>query len=185
MILVFCGLPGSGKTFFAKHLKKTKKFVHINSDVVRKKLFKLKLTEKIDDETKRVIYSEEVTDKVYDIIIQKAISHVDKGKNVILDATFSKRKHQEKLIRICRERNIPLKFFLFIADDATIQKRLKKREKRKSVSDANYDVYLKIKNFFEEPKDHVKINSTEEVEKVIEKIIKEVEDGIQKDTVCN
>lgn len=181
MIIVICGLPGVGKSFIAKKLVETiDNSAYINSDVVRKSLFNIPVFERVREDLKSIVYSEEATKKVYDRMIKESIELARSGKIVILDATFNKKEYQIKLIEEASKFSIPVKFFLLIADDEIVRERLKKREKEVSISDANYEIYKIMKEKFEKPDNCVIIdNSDINPDIVIKRIFKEVYNEVQ------
>jgi predicted kinase len=176
LIVVICGLPGVGKSLVAETLsKRLKKSVYINSDVVRKSLFGLSPYERVKPELVPIVYGRETSERVYEEIINKAIKEAKLGKVVILDATFNRKRYQEKLIEASQKENIPVKFYLLVASDETIRTRLKIRERSKTASDANYETYKIMKESFEKPND-CDIIDTEKfnLEEILKKIIREV-----------
>lgn len=80
MIVIVTGLPGSGKSYFASHLSPLIDAVCINSDRIRKKMF----TERI--------YSEAEKLSVYKEMLAEMKASVQRHKNVVLNATFYKKR---------------------------------------------------------------------------------------------
>lgn len=70
------GLPGSGKSYFAKHLSQRIKFHYIGSDETRKEMEAMGK------------YRMEDKQQVYDQMKSLAAEAIEQGRNVIVDATF-------------------------------------------------------------------------------------------------
>jgi len=117
---------------------------YVSSDAVRKELFR------------HPSYSENEKKKVYDEML-KRIAESEYHKEVVVDATLSDMKIREEFIR--KIKKIALIYFIEVtADEELIEQRL---SKSRNNSDADFNVYKKIKNTwlpFEEP--HLELHST-------------------------
>ena len=167
-IVVF-GLSGSGKSFLSSLLYKHFGYEWLRSDVIRKELAGIKPQQSAKTDFGKGIYTEDITRRVYGEMVRRAKELTKKGKKVVLDATFLKRWQRDLVLNSFEN---PL-FILAWAPEEVIKERL---SKRKDVSDADFGIYLKQKEVFEEPKeiDYVKVNtdkSPEELIKELEKII--------------
>lgn len=138
MLIIICGLPGSGKTTLAEAVSKAVGAEHISSDIVRKKAI-LKPT-----------YSEQEKSKIYDAMLAMAQDLLVHHEDVIVDATFYKKQVRESFIRIADGCKSPYKVILCELPDAFVKARLQARKKSgRSMSDADYEVHLKVKKEFE------------------------------------
>lgn len=138
MLIIVCGLPGSGKSSLSKDLAKNFSAVHLNSDEIRKKLFP------------QPTYSEEEKKKVYEEMAKQAGEILGRGNKVIADATFSRKEYR----RIMEDEaaKVGAKVFVIkcILHEDETKKRLDKRKiSGKNPSDAGYEVYMKLKESFE------------------------------------
>jgi predicted kinase len=129
MIVIVCGLPGSGKSYFASQLAKTLNAVYISSDSVRNELLVAKT------------YSEKEKQAVYNEMLARAIKAAKENKNVVLDATFYKNVTRRYFFDNPNI-NGDIAVIEVIADEPTIEERL---QKHRLQSDADYEVYKKIK----------------------------------------
>lgn len=133
-IVVVCGLPGSGKSFFASELAKRFDCELISSDVVRMQISNDK---QYDKRSKNAVY-------------QKMLSMMENcikaHRNVILDATFFKADIRKLFIEKATALREPLYFIEVRASEDTIKKRVSHKRVN---SDADYAVYQKIKYDFE------------------------------------
>jgi predicted kinase len=134
MIVLVYGLPGTGKTFFARHFAKETGAVHLNTDLVRGKL---NAKGHYDDTTKQQVYNE-----LYKHVMQE----LNEKKNVIVDGTFHKQVRREQVKRLAAEINEPVFLIEVKADEKTVKKRLKKTRKN---SEADFSVYKELESQFE------------------------------------
>lgn len=134
MILLVFGLPGTGKTYFAKHYAKETGAIHLNTDVVRERLgFK----GEYDEKTKQQVYNE---------LFKQAKIELQKGVDVIVDGTFYQKRRRKQVERMAEEVKQEIFFIEIKTDEKTAKKRVKKQRK---YSDAGRDVYDELKSGFE------------------------------------
>ena len=139
------GLPGSGKTYFAKALAKSLKAIHINSDGTRKKLWRIPGYKAADKS------------EVYNIMFEMVSKNLAEGKTVVVDATFSLQNYRQPYYHMVQEKNIPLNIVQIEAEESTIAQRLKKK---RSDSDADFTIYQKIKREYEDiSREHLLLRS--------------------------
>jgi len=135
MIIVICGLPGTGKSTLANILSKKINATILRTDEIRKKLFK------------NPTYSEEEKKLIYRIMLMTA-NYFAKGKiPCILDATFSKEESRREISLIAEKNKVPIHFIECICDENIVRKRI--GNKKRNLSDANWEIYLKIKKEYE------------------------------------
>ena len=167
MIVIVCGLPGIGKTTFAKKLAPLINATILSTDKIRKDLISSPTYEK---DERRLIY---------DIMILLAKYIHDSGTNCILDATFNR---EESRIEIKKKLGIRDKDFFVIecvCPENIIITRLK--ERKNDYSDAGIEVYQKMKKIYESVKGkHNKIDTTLDPEKNAKLISTEIFDAIVK-----
>ncbi len=135
VLILVCGLPGSGKSFFAKHLSEKIQAAYFNSDLLRKELF-----------PKGRTYSEQEKQLVYDTMLAHTSVNIEKGKTVVIDATFYKNKLRTPFYKLATQKHIPLYIFYIEADQQLIKTRT---SVARPDSEADYTVYLKLKELFE------------------------------------
>lgn len=138
MLIIVCGLPGSGKSSLSKELAKLFTAVHLNSDAIRKKLFP------------QPTYSEEEKRMVYVEMAKQAGEILDRGNGVIADATFSRKEYRRILEAEAAKTGAKVFIIRCMLHEYEIKKRLERRQvSGKSPSDADYEVYVKLKESFE------------------------------------
>jgi predicted kinase len=139
MLIIICGLPGSGKSSLARKLRSRLPAAYLNSDVVRKQIFP------------KPQYTENEKKDVYNDIVNQAEKMLHQGKNVIVDATFYTRKYRQMMIDTAESAGSEHCIIMCTLPEETVKARLEKRmERGKNPSDADYKVYLEMKNKFED-----------------------------------
>lgn len=147
MIVLVYGLPGTGKTFFARHLAQEIGAIHLNTDIVREKL---DARRQYDDTTKQQVYNE---------LYKQVMREMKSNRDVIVDGTFHKHIRREQIKKMAEENNKPVFVIEIKADEKTVKKRLKKTRKN---SEADFDVYKSLEQEFEkEEDDHLELWSNE------------------------
>ena len=141
MIVLFCGLPGVGKTSLAKELAPLINAVVLSTDKLRKEL--------IPNPT----YAKEEKELIYDVMLLVArYLHNAAGVNSILDATFNTEESRENAIK--KLGNIsPDQIYIIECScpEDIIISRLKTR--KGDYSDADFGIYRKMKQVYEPVKD--------------------------------
>ena len=134
MILAVMGLPGSGKSYFATRLAKRIGAHYLSSDMIRRLLLAF------------TTYTLEEKMRVYNIMIREMQASVSQHESVVLDATFYKAEIREMFIRAAKEMGQEIAFIEIRADESLTKERLKKKRLN---SEADFLVYLKLKEDFE------------------------------------
>lgn len=146
-LIVVMGLPGSGKTFFARKLAVVLSAVHISSDRVRKQaesISKYTLPEKI------TIYKE---------MLVEASNLLDQDQSVLLDATFHKEVFREMVFDFAQARRQVIHLIEIVADEVTIEERVGRHRKD---SEADYAVYQQLRTEAEPiTRSHLKLDSSQ------------------------
>lgn len=164
MIIMVMGLPGSGKSYFAFRLAALIGADYINSDRVRTGLFS------------RASYSKREKLMVYEEMLARAIRAVHKDKHVVLDATFYT-NHIRDLFSAALQDLDELSFIEVVADERLIKERL--RSPRED-SDANYAVYLEIKEEWEAFNDPhlVLMSANDNIDNMLDEAVRYLQEDI-------
>lgn len=134
VLVMVTGLPGTGKTTFAKHLADNIDGVHLNSDMVRSQMGK---RGKYDIASKAAVYHE---------LQSRAEENLQQGKHLIVDATLYKNILREPFIKLAKQNETPVFWIELKANEKVIKERVGKKRK---YSEADFEVYLKIKAVYE------------------------------------
>jgi predicted kinase len=148
-------LPGSGKTYFAKKLAAKINGLHISSDTIRQQL---QQQNKYQEQAKMDVYYEMLR------LMEKAIHH---KQNAVLDATFYKAMIRDLFKEKAGLLNSAIYFIEIQASQPVIQERV---SRKRLDSDADFKVYLEIKQLFEPLKeDHLILCSSMEEDDMLHK----------------
>lgn len=133
-LIVIFGLPGSGKSTFARALSAHLGMPHLSTDVIRSEL------------GKRMQYDKEDKEFIYDQMLERATAEVEKGQGVILDGTFHQEASRVPFRNLARQYGIPVKWVEVTAKEAVIRDRV---SGQRAYSEADFGVYQKIRRDFE------------------------------------
>jgi predicted kinase len=152
MVLLFMGAVGTGKSTLARSLSKKLGIEHFSSDYIRKTMAGLDPEKRTPASERDALYSNEMSDKNYNRLFEKAVGQFAKGKSVILDATFSRREKRGMFIKKMKQREMPFLFIETRAPEAIVKSRLQGREGgAKIVSDARLEDFEKLKEHYDTP----------------------------------
>ncbi|MEX0779901.1 MAG: AAA family ATPase [Balneolales bacterium] len=151
-VLVMFGPAGGGKSTLAQSVALLLDCPYLNSDLFRKQLFNLAADEPTPDSLKPSVYSSEITNQVYNALIEKGLEYSKKYPNIILDATyFDPDRRGETRLAFLSAAVKPL--FIFVtARHEIIRQRLASRNKDgKAVSDAREKDFDKLVTEYPDP----------------------------------
>ncbi len=149
VLIITFGLTGCGKSFVSKLIKKfLKNSILIKSDIIRKKISGISPFKKVIVPYGTGIYSESKSEEVYEKMLEIADNYLKKGKSVIIDASFLKRKWREKAKEIAFKNNAKFYIFVPFCNEEKIKERLLKR--KRDVSDGRWEIYIKQKENYDE-----------------------------------
>ncbi len=135
MLIVVCGLPGTGKTTISKALSQATGYTLIRTDVIRKELLK---------ENK---YTEKERDAVYKKIFTIADQKLRGGEECILDGTFYKKSLRDEARETAEKNGSKFHLVECVLNEDIVKKRV--NERKNDESDANFSVYHSVKKNFE------------------------------------
>ncbi len=135
MIIAVFGLPGSGKSFFAKALANRINAHYESSDSIRKKLYP------------NPTYNDREKEEVYRELYNLAYDYLHRRQPLVLDATFFKKEIREQFNREASSVDCEIAWIEIRADDDLIRSRLLHPRED---SDADYSVHSLIKDSFQE-----------------------------------
>lgn len=133
-IIMVTGLPGTGKSTFAHALALAIDARHLNTDIIRDALGK---RGQYDAETKTAIYAE---------MLRQTSLALNRGENVVIDGTFYQQKLRLPYIAMAKKYATHIHWLEISADEQVIRARV---NQRRTFSEADFEVYLKIKSEYE------------------------------------
>lgn len=159
-LIVYCGLPGVGKSTASAYTAETLGATRYRSDEVRKELF---------DEP---AYSSEEGEATYEELFSRARSELEAGRDVVVDATFGSRRARDRVAAVATEAGADLAFVHIICPAEVVRERIAERE---DVSDADFEVHLAHREEFEPfEREHVRIDNSGTVAETYRRIDREV-----------
>jgi aminoglycoside phosphotransferase family enzyme/predicted kinase len=149
MLFITVGLVGTGKSTLAQAMAKRLGLVVIASDVTRKQLAGIPVTEHRFEGFDSGIYSAELSRKTYDKMFSGAGDILGEGGSVVLDASFIRAEERLKARRLAEETGADFFIIECKLDEANIKKRLERRLKGKAISDGRWEIYRPQKEVFD------------------------------------
>lgn len=157
MLIVITGLPGTGKTTIAEELAKDIDAVVLSTDKIRKTIFEKPV---YNEEDKRIVYGE---------LFSQTSKNLSKDKNVILDGTFYTKALRKRAKEVGELFGKNVYFVYCETPEEILKERIENRMDK--YSDADYNVYLKMKKIFEEFEEEViKIDTSHNLSDNVETI---------------
>ncbi len=158
MLILVCGLPGTGKSTVARQISEKAGAPILRTDAVRKEI------------TEKPEYSEEEKRKVYEELFRRAESLLRKGKNVIIDGTFYKKTLRNRVSEISERTGKELKMIECVSPEDVIRKRISGG--REDESEADFGVYEKIRDQWEPiESEHITLDTSGEWKRIIENML--------------
>lgn len=131
MVVLVMGLPGSGKSYFARKLAEALQAEYISSDQLRRKLFPVRH------------YTEREKMTVYEEMQQRVKEAVARGNSLVVDATFYLHRLREQFLAAAGGHAVMIEV---TAPEHMVKERL---QQPRTDSEADYDVYLAIRSVWE------------------------------------
>ena len=158
MLIIVCGLQGTGKTTIGKKIAEKTGAILLRTDAIRKELIEYPT------------YSEDEKSRVYEEMFSQAKELLKTKTTVILDATFAEKQNRQLAKKIAEKTGHGFKIIeVKCSSEKIIKTRLRKRFKDES--DARYGQYLKYKKIFNPiVEKHIIIDNSGELEKTDKQI---------------
>jgi aminoglycoside phosphotransferase family enzyme/predicted kinase len=143
VLVVVCGLSGTGKSTVAAQLGQAWSCHVLSTDRVRKEIHGARPTERRNAAFEEGIYSADATRRTYAALARRAEELLRSGRSVIADGAFAA-DWQRELLTDVAERSGALRFFLELtASGPQIEERLERRRRDLSAeSDADWSIHL-------------------------------------------
>ncbi|MEE8168463.1 MAG: AAA family ATPase [Candidatus Hydrothermarchaeales archaeon] len=137
MLVLITGLPGTGKSTISYRLARNIRASVLRTDEVRKRILE------------PLTYSEEEKELVYKATFLIAEHLLRARRNVIIDGTFYKMELRRRIYSIAAATRSEMTVVECIAPESVIKRRMERRARRRTLSDADYEVYKKVKVQYE------------------------------------
>ena len=138
VLIAVGGLSGTGKSLLARALAPSvlpePGAVVLRSDVLRKQLFKVSETERLPEDAYRM----EITEQIYEILVQRAIRVLSQGHSAVVDAVFAQEAERDAIRDAAHRLNVRFAGFFLVTDLATRQSRVGHRQR--DASDATPEI---------------------------------------------
>jgi predicted kinase len=175
-IWVVCGMPAGGKSTIAGEMARILGVQILQSDIVRKQLLGMPQDTPMDLAFESGIYSKEASSLTYGKLMMLTQEIIEKGGSVILDATFSRQRQRDEVIRLARDMDANVLFIECVASHEILKKRLLKRENSDCISDARLPHLKHFKALFEplgelQSDMHLKIDTEESIDACMRQIL--------------
>ena len=177
------GFSGSGKSTLAAalapHVGSAPGALHLRSDLERKAMFGVAETERLPPDS----YTQESSDKVYDLLMQKARIAMKAGHSVIVDAVFSKPGERAAIEQAAARQGVPFSGLWMNAPRETLMERVAAR--KGDASDATSDVVERQLEYGTGPIRWQPINAGGDIADVVsiaKSYLAQVKDGIAFDS---
>ncbi|HQW25056.1 MAG TPA: ATP-binding protein [Saprospiraceae bacterium] len=146
MVIIVFGLPGSGKSYFASRLAMHLEAEYVNSDELRMHMLQERN------------YTAAEKQRVYDAMLSRMSDALSDKKPIVLDATFYKKSIRRRFEQRAATFHHSIIYIEVTASEDIIKDRLLIP---RAYSEADYDVYLKLKKSAEPlTRDHLVLVST-------------------------
>jgi hypothetical protein len=150
LLIVVCGLMGTGKTSLAKAFGERLEAEVISSDVVRKTSRGLSATERVLEPWGQGLYAESAVEQTYQDLLNVARPRLAAGGSVILDASYRKDAWRAAARTLAHETGASFVLVECRAPDAVVRRRIQARlAEAKDASDARWELYQQQKASFE------------------------------------
>jgi predicted kinase len=176
VLWVVCGMPASGKSTIAEALGHSLNIPVLRSDAIRKTLFAPPPVDPSHQAFEGGIYTRGATALTYGRMFLLAQAEIEKGRSVILDATFGSRHFREEALRLAADMDATIFFVECAAPDPVLKERLRGREGEEGLSDARLIHFDAFRETFEpldeiRPDQHLVVHTENSVDACLERIL--------------
>ncbi len=148
--VVVMGLSGSGKSTISRDF--SSQWVILRSDEIRKMMTGNKKGEHQYGEFGEGIYSSALTRDLYCRLLEEAVDNVNRGKRVVVDATYLKKSQRRNFYETCIQKGLNPFFVHCIAGESVLRERIRMRmEEGSDASDAHIEILERQIQDMEEP----------------------------------
>ncbi len=151
-VVVVFGRSGTGKSTQAATLADALGWAHVASDRARKQHAGMPLDERADEAQRQRLYTDEMTDRTYQTLRERAVERGRDFDGTVLDATYSSAERREQLRTALRDADLPYAFVELTAPDDVLRDRLAARDAdTATASDARAEDFDMLNARYEPP----------------------------------
>ena len=167
VLVVLNGLPGTGKSYFARRLTDRVPLVVLESDALRKVL--VRSPSYTAQESARLFRA---LHEMIDLLLARDIP-------VLLDATTTRETHREQLYEIAHRHGARAVPVLLDAPEATVRQRMDLRmagNPRRDSSDADWQVYRRLLAAWEPMgREHLVVDTSRDIRSAVDDLTREID----------
>ena len=167
VLIVVCGLPGAGKSYFSRLLAEQVPLLVLESDSLRKVLFP------------RPTYDRTESTQLFRAIHILIAELLEKGVPVLFDATNLVESHRQRLYLLADRPGAKLVLIQLTAPPSMVRERLEGRAAGidpHDHSDADWQVYLRMQSTVEPiMQKHLVVDTSTDISPAIQKVLQEIE----------
>lgn len=130
-LILLSGLPGTGKTTFARALASRLAFVHVESDAIRRRI------------AEQPTYTPDESARVFGIVEARARAALSHGEHALVDATNLTHRDRKRFLRLAATFDARLIAIRLTAPETVLRERLSRP--REGFSQAGIAVYERMK----------------------------------------
>lgn len=131
-LLITHGYSGSGKSTFSTQIAESLGFIHLRSDVERKRLIhqaeQSQTQKNAGNEVNQGLYTPENVLQVYHRLVQLASSLLDAGFPILIDAAFLQFRQRELFAELALEKQVEFLILDFCAPEQELKRRISERQ---------------------------------------------------------
>jgi len=151
ILVITCGLSGSGKTWLARQLREPLRALHVRSDVERKRLAGLAPGADSRSPPDAGIYTHDYTTRTYDRLHECARAALLGGESIIVDAAFLRRDERLRFLSLAESVRARAALVHCHAPPDTLRQRVAARSAAGSdASEAGLDVLQRQPSWWED-----------------------------------
>lgn len=186
VLLLCCGLSGSGKSFVAHGVAAAIGARVFVADTERKRMLELPLTARTSEEQHDAVYSVATSDRVYARLLAAAEAELAAGRPALLDATYLTRARRQPALDLATRLGAQPVLVWCSVDEQSAARRLERRRADSwTVSDADAAVRAAQQAGVEEPSagergaSLIRLNTAEPPAHLFERLVRHLTPGPQ------
>jgi len=184
-LVLLGGGPATGKSTIAGAIAEHRSLALLRSDVVRKELSGVPVTESATAQLRRGIYSDDVTAQTYAELLRRARGLLERGESVVVDATWSSSDHRAVARQIAADTAADLVELrcdapAYVATARAAQRALKERD----ASDADPSIALALAESADAWPEAVALDTSVSVDLAIRNTLRVIDDSWSRASAC-